>query len=583
MESLFEKVQHGHIWPLTGGIHPPSHKEVTSNQVIATMPLPDTLIVPIKQHIGVPGKLLVSEGDKVLKGQPLTGLVKGLSLPVHAPTSGQISKITQHPVAHPSGINEVCVFIQTDGQEQWAPRLPISHYASESAEFLIEKIKMAGISGMGGAGFPAYIKSSTPRKINYLIINATECEPYISADDVLIQRHAQEIIQGIDIVSTIIRPEMVLIGIENDKPKAIAALKAASEHRDDIHIRVFPARYPSGGEKQLISTLTGQQVPSGGLPLDIGALVHNIGTLYAIYKAIVLDEPVISRIVTVTGGSVKKPQNIEALIGTPVEQLLDYCQHKPHKKQRVIMGGPMMGFTLATTQVPLVKISNCILAPDKNELPAPENEMQCIRCSACADACPVTLLPQQLFWYAKAKEYEKVAEYNLKDCIECGACAYVCPSEIPLVQYYRVAKAEIRAEAQEKQLADKAKERFEARTARLERDAKEREEKQRLAAEKRKQALEKSGNKSTVADALARVKAKKAQQAADAGADKAPDDKPPSGPAAAIAKAKARKRKHAEEKEQGQQQAETPSATDEAAQTQAQTQNQPVDEAQAKA
>jgi electron transport complex protein RnfC len=556
VESLFEQVQNGRLWPLTGGIHPPSHKEITSSQPISQLPIPAQLIVPLKQHIGIQGKLLVAQGDTVLKGQPLTQPVQGLSLPVHAPTSGTITKIESHPIAHPSALSEPCIFIEPDGEDSWVDREPLPHFREETPEFLVEKIKMAGISGLGGAGFPAYVKSKSLRKVNYLIINATECEPYITADDTLIQRDAQTIIQGIDIVASIVNPDMIIVGIEDDKPAAIKSLKLATEHRDDIHIRVFPSKYPSGGEKQLINILTGQQVPSGGIAIDIGILVHNIGTLHAIYKAVVCDEPLISRIVTVTGGAVKSPQNVEVLVGTPINDLLQYCDFSPSKKQRVIMGGPMMGFTLSSTAIPVVKISNCILAPQKNELPAPENEMECIRCSACADACPVKLLPQQLLWYSKAKDHAEVEAYNLKDCIECGACAYVCPSEIPLVQYYRVAKAEIKAENLEKQLAEKAKERYEARTLRLERDTQEREEKQRLASEKRKQALAKSGGKNAVADALARVKAKKAKQAAEAGGAGSSTDvsasadsteqKPLTGAAAAIAKAKERKRKQAE-------------------------------------
>jgi electron transport complex protein RnfC len=550
VETLFEQVQNGQIWPLTGGVHPPSHKAITGNLPIGTIPMPEVLIVPLKQHIGVAGNLLVSEGDIVLKGQPLTEPVKGLSLPVHAPTSGKITKIANHIVAHPSALSEPCVFIEPDGNQMWVERQPMSHFTAETPDYLVEKIKMAGVAGLGGAGFPSFVKSASLRKVNYLIINATECEPYITADDSLIQRSAEIIIQGIDIVSSIINPDRVLIGIEDDKPTAIAALKAAAEHREDIQIRVFPAKYPSGGEKQLISILTGQQVPSSGLPLDIGIVVHNIGTLYAIYNAVICDEPLISRIVTVTGGSINKPQNLEVLIGTPIDNLLDHCGFEPTDKQRVIMGGPMMGFALPSTQVPIVKVSNCILAPAQKELTRPEDEMECIRCSACADACPVKLLPQQLFWYSKAKDHGKAEEYNIKDCIECGACAYVCPSQIPLVQYYRVAKAEIRTEQQEKQLAEKAKVRFEARQVRLDRDAQEREEKQRLASEKRKKALAKTGGKSAVADALARVKAKKAKQAAEAAGGAEPSveaEKPLTGAALAVAKAKERKRLKEEE------------------------------------
>lgn len=537
MESLFEQVEHGRIWPLEGGVHPPACKENTSGLPIVQMPLPKTLILPLKQHIGTVGKLLVNEGDKVLKGQPLTEPEKGLSLPIHAPTSGTVSKIEPHPVAHPSGLSEPCLFLTPDGEETWVAREPLPHFTGETPEYLVHRIKMAGISGLGGAGFPAYVKSASLRNINYLIINATECEPYITSDESLVQRSAQNIVQGIDVVASIVHPNMILIGIEDDKPQAIKALVDATEHRDDIHIRVFPAKYPSGGEKQLIKILTGEEVPSGGYPVDVGILVHNIGTLFAIYKAVVLDEPLISRVVTVTGESIENPQNIEVLIGTPVDDLLNHCGFKPVEHQRVIMGGPMMGFTLSHTEIPIVKISNCILAPGKGELPEPEDEMDCIRCSACADACPIKLLPQQMFWYAKAKDLDTAQKYNIRDCIECGACAYVCPSQIPLVQYYRVAKAEIKAQDQEKRQADKAKQRFEARKERLEKEAQERAEKQRLAAEKRKNAMAKSGGSSAVADALARVKAKKAQQ--EQQGDNA-EDKPLTPAQAAVARAKAR-------------------------------------------
>ena len=492
METLFEQVNQGKIWPLIGGVHPPTNKAIASAKPIAQLPIPEMLIIPIKQHIGVAGRLIVKEGDNVLKGQALTEPTQNMSLPVHASTSGQVVRIADHPIAHASGLKEPCIFIKTDGQDNWIAREPNPHYTGETPEYLVNKIKMAGISGLGGAGFPAYVKSASLRKINYLIVNATECEPYICADDALIRQDAESIIQGIDIIANLVNPEKILIGIEDDKPEAIKRLQDVTEHRHDIDVRVFPSRYPSGGEKQLIHILTGQQVPSGGLPIDVGILVHNTGTLHAIYKAVMCDEPCISRIVTVTGGAVANQQNVEVLIGTPVKELLNFCEFTPSKNQRVIMGGPMMGFTLGTTDIPIAKISNCILAPKQGELPAPENEMDCIRCSACADACPVSLLPQQLFWYSKAKDYPTAESYNLKDCIECGACAYVCPSEIPLVHYYRQAKAEIKAIAAEKQQAEQAKKRFEARKLRLERDAEERAQKQKEAAEKRKQAMAKA-------------------------------------------------------------------------------------------
>ena len=287
MESLFEKVRSGHIWSIPGGIHPPGNKAQTSEQPIGQMPIPKTLIIPIKQHIGQAGKLLVKTGDFVLKGQPLTEPLKAMSLPVHAPTSGQISAIEQHPIAHASGMAEPCIFIDTDGKDTWVERQPMPHYTDQTPEYLVNKLKQAGISGLGGAGFPAYVKSASLRKINYLIINATECEPYISADDALIQRNAESIIQGIDVIATLVNPELVLIGIEDDKPKAIKALQRAAEHRHDIKIKVFPSKYPSGGEKQLIVILTGLEVPAAGRPRDLGLLCLNPATVYSIYNAVI--------------------------------------------------------------------------------------------------------------------------------------------------------------------------------------------------------------------------------------------------------------------------------------------------------
>lgn len=516
MENLHQQVEHGKIWPLKGGVYPPHNKACTSEKPIGELPIPEQLIIPLKQHIGVEGNLLVKVGDHVLKGQALTAPSHHMSLPVHAPTSGQISQIAPHVIPHASGLTESCIFITPDHLDTWTTREPDPDHNNYSPEYLVNKLKMAGVSGLGGAGFPAYVKSASLRKINYLIINATECEPYISADDALIRRDAESIIRGIDIIASLVNPEMILIGIEDDKPVAIQRLQNLLKHRHDIELRVFPSKYPSGGEKQLIQILTGRQVPSGGLPIDVGILVHNIGTLKAVYTAIVKDEPCISRIITVTGGAIKNPQNVEVLIGTPIRHLLDHCGFKPEQQQRVIVGGPMMGFTINTTEMPIIKTTNCILAPTHHELPPPENEMDCIRCGACADVCPVSLLPQQLFWHSKTKDHQGSERYNLKDCIECGACAFVCPSEIPLVNYYRQAKAEIKAIAEEKRQAEQAKQRFEARKIRLAREAQERQLKQQQAAEKRKQALAQNGGNSAVADALARVKAKKAAQAANA-------------------------------------------------------------------
>lgn len=510
MPSLFQQIQAGMVWDFHGGIHPPTRKQQTNQKPVAVMPLPDRLYIPLRQHIGVAGQLLVKAGDTVLKGQPLTQADNSMAVPVHAPTSGTVLAITPHTGAHPSALPEVTLVLAPDGKEQWREREPLT-LASCDNMTLLNRIQESGIAGMGGAGFPTHLKAGVNQPVDYLIINAVECEPYITADDLLMQEAATTIVKGIDILCQLLNPKAVLIGIEDDKPIAAAAMMAACSQREHYYVRTVPTKYPSGGEKQLIQLLTNKEVPNGRRPVDIGIVMQNVGTAFAIAQAVLDDHPLLSRIVTVAGDTLSQPQNVLALIGTPVSSLLNFCGFQSEPKQRVIMGGPMMGFALADLSVPVVKTTNCILAPTTDELPAASNEMDCIRCSNCADACPASLLPQQLLWYSKAKDSEKLVEYNLADCIECGACAYVCPSEIPLVQYYRVAKAELREQQREALKAEQAKARFEARNARLEREKQERAERnQQLAAARQQQQLA-SGANNAVADALARIKAKQAQ------------------------------------------------------------------------
>ncbi|WP_348686046.1 electron transport complex subunit RsxC [Rheinheimera aquimaris] len=513
MPSLFKQIQAGAIWDFHGGIHPPSRKQNTSQKPVAVMPLPDRLYIPLRQHIGVAGQLLVKTGERVLKGQPLTSADNSMTVPVHAPTSGTVLQITPHTSPHPSALPELTLVLEPDGLDEWREREPLNFASSDKMQ-LLNRIQDSGIAGMGGAGFPTHLKTGVNQPVDYLIINAVECEPYITADDLLIQEAATTIVKGIDILCRLLNPKAVLIGIEDDKPIAAAAMMAACSQREHYYVRTVPTKYPSGGEKQLIQLLTNKEVPNGRRPLDIGIVMQNVGTAFAIAQAVLDDHPLISRIVTVTGDTLSQPQNVIALLGTPVSDLLQYCGFQAEPAQRVIMGGPMMGFALPDLSVPVVKTTNCILAPTAKEMPAPAQEMDCIRCSACADACPASLLPQQLLWYSKAKDSDKLKEYNLADCIECGACAYVCPSEIPLVQYYRVAKADIREQQREALKAEQAKARFEARNARLEREKQERLERNQQLAAARQQQQQASGANTAVADALARIKAKQAQTAA---------------------------------------------------------------------
>lgn len=554
--SLIEQIKSGKIFDFPGGIHPPQRKTISNQNPIGNFTT-HTFYVPLKQHIGTSGELLVAKGDKVLKGQTLTKPNDGLSLPVHAPTSGLVTDLIDHIDAHPSGRTTKTILIESDGKDEWQTKTPLPNWRTIDPAQVVEHIKNAGISGLGGASFPTYVKVSPVKPIELVIINGVECEPYITADDVLMRAHAEEIIQGAHIVQHLTKAKLCVIAIEDNKPDAIAAMRRALID-SDIELRIVPTKYPSGGEKQLVELITGQQVPSGKLPADIGIVMQNVGTCFAIKNAIIDGEPLITRVVTITGEQVNNPQNLWVPIGAPIKTLLQAVGYTPAKQPRLIMGGPMMGFSIVDDMMPVVKSSNCILAPSEYFLPERGVEQECIRCGLCADACPAELLPQQLQWFAKAQEHEKLVEYDLFDCIECGACAYVCPSQIPLVQYYRIAKTDIRNAAQEKQKADKAKRRFEERQERLERDRQARLQRHKESAEKRQKALAKdSGAKDKIAAALARAKAKKAQQEdmpeeVD-GATQNNTSQPKDKVAAAIARAKAKKQqanKTTEQKEQ---------------------------------
>ncbi|EMO1101896.1 electron transport complex subunit RsxC [Yersinia enterocolitica] len=470
MFKLFTARKHDNIWEFDGGIHPPEMKLQSSRVPMRIATLPEQLIVPLQQHLGPEGELRVSTGERVLKGQPLT-VGRGRTVPVHAPTSGVITAIAPHTTAHPSGLAELCVHITPDGEDRWREQQPWADYSLRDKNDLLERIHQAGIAGLGGAGFPTASKlQGGLNSVTTLIINAAECEPYITADDRLMQEHASEVVLGTQILMYLLQPQQVLIGIEDNKPEAIAALKQALRGQDKIQLRVIPTKYPSGGAKQLTKILTGKEVPYGKHSSSIGVLMQNVGTVVAIKRAIIDDEPLIERVVTLTGDALSKPGNFWARIGTPVLHLLKLAGFTPQNQPMVIMGGPLMGFTLPSLDVPIVKISNCILAPTEAEMGLSEPEQSCIRCGLCVDACPAGLLPQQLYWFSRGEEHEKARNHNLFDCIECGACAYVCPSNIPLVQYYRQEKAEIRTLDQEAERAAQAKARFEAKQARLERE-----------------------------------------------------------------------------------------------------------------
>lgn len=508
MQSLLERIKAGNLWDFHGGIHPADNKLQSSQSPVVDAGLPPRLIIPLRQHAGPAGDLLVQVGDKVKKGQPLTRYAKGRTVPVHASTSGTITEIGNHTVAHPSGLDDLCVILTPDGEDAWGERNGKADYWNLERGELLERIQQAGVAGLGGAVFPTHSKLDGRGQLTeILIVNGLECEPYITTDDRLMQQYPGEIMDGIRVLKHLLKPKLTLIGVEDNKPESIEQLTRHATD-EDVLVKTVPTKYPSGGAKQTIELLTGRQVPKGGRAVDIGIMVLNVATVFAIKRAIIDGEPLIERIVTLTGDSFKKPGNAWVRLGTPVRWLLQRFELQPEAEQRVIMGGPMMGFTLPHAMVPVVKATNCLLAPTQAELPAPGPEQACIRCSACADACPATLLPQELYWYSRAKEYDKAEKLNLMDCIECGACAWVCPSEIPLVQYYKIAKDDIREARTEAEKAERAKQRFEAKQARFEREKAAREARHAEAAAQRRQTMTAAGGEDPVAAALARIKAK---------------------------------------------------------------------------
>jgi len=506
-----------------GGMRLEDHKAESLTRELQQASLPRQLFLPLRQHIGETNNPLVGPGDRVLRGQLIAASSSPISASLHAPTSGTVREISAHPVPHPSGQSDNCIVIDVDDKDESFPADSISPDNLTTSE-MIQQIRQAGVVGLGGASFPTSAKllRANVFGIDCLIINGVECEPYITCDDILMRTHAKELVKGIDYLQRILKPNSTLIAIEDNKPDAIDGVNQALalQALENTRVVSVPTLYPAGGEKQLIQILTGKQIPKAKLAFDIGIFCQNVGTCVAISRALDQNQALISRIVTLSGDGIRQPGNWEVRLGTPIRHLIELAggYSGDVNQQHLVMGGPMMGFSLSGDHVPIVKASNNILVMQQQAIPSkPGNHAECIRCSKCTDVCPAQLLPQQLYWHARAKNYDKTEEFNLFDCIECGCCSAVCPSEIPLVQYYRAAKSEIRAAQQAQFKSNRARIRFEFREKRLLQMKQLQEERRRL----KREALKKKNQQKQISDtvidpvaaALARVKAKKQEQA----------------------------------------------------------------------
>lgn len=522
------------LWNFHGGVHLDGQKQESGRAPLAVARLPERLIFPLQQRNGEDSKPVVAPGDQVLKGQVIARDDNPVIPPIHASSSGVVRAIEQLPLPHPSGLSGLCIAIETDGEDVATAFSGNPGYRQCSPAELRRNIHEAGIVGLGGAAFPTSIKmaAGTSRKVDTLILNGAECEPYITCDDSLLTHYSEEVLEGAKILLHSLQAERCLLAVEDDMPDALTALGKAMNCGDfeTVQLVRVPAVYPTGGEKQLIKVLTGREVPARGIPADIGIVCQNVGTAAAVYNAVVRGTPLISRIVTVTGRGVKRPQNLLARIGTPLSDLVRQCGGYTSEAERLVLGGPMMGFDVPTDDLPLTKSVNCILVAGRNELITEKQPLPCIRCGACADACPVNLLPQQLYWYGRSDQIERAVDYKLFDCIECGCCDYVCPSHIPLVQYFRAAKGKAIAKRREREKSEHARLRFESRQARKEQVKRDREE-----SAKRKKLTLGASKAPEIVEAIERAKLRRAEKAGQASRNSDPTAKKqpePSGPSA---------------------------------------------------
>jgi electron transport complex protein RnfC len=487
------------LFPVRGGIHPEYRKERTANSAIVALPLPSALYLPLQQHIGAPAEVVVAEGDLVGKGQLLARATGPVSAPVHAPTSGRIARIADLPAPHPSGLPQPTIVLEPDGLDSWAvlPAGLDDPFTAEPAE-IRKRVAEAGIVGMGGATFPSAVKLNlgTQKKLEMLLINGAECEPYLTCDDRVMREYAGEVIDGARIMAHALGTPKVIIGIEDNKPEALEIMTKAAAPFADTSVVGVPVQYPMGSERHLTQALTGLETPARKLTADLGVVVHNVATARAIHHAVRFGRPLVARVITVSGGAIEHPQNVEAPLGTQVSELIAFCGGLSKPPQRIISGGPMMGQPLPSLDVPVVKGTSGILALTREE--SGERPSQpCIRCGGCVTICPCGLVPVEMAAFIRKDNLEAAAKIGVTDCVSCGSCSYMCPSAIPLVHFFNYAKGRIAALDREKRKTERTRDLVEAHNARLERIAEARRQAAKAAAAARAAAEQQAASATT--------------------------------------------------------------------------------------
>ncbi|BCB28770.1 electron transport complex subunit RnfC [Sulfurimicrobium lacus] len=458
------------LFPIRGGIHPDYRKEQTSEKAIVALPLPELLYIPLQQHIGAPAEALVQAGDLVRKGQLIARSQGGISAPQHAPTSGRITAVADIPAPHPSGLPQPTIILEPDGREVWTdlPE-PIADPLNADPQTIRERVAQSGIVGMGGAAFPSAVKLDlgTRYKLEILLLNGAECEPYLTCDDRVMREHADEVIDGARIMAHTLGVKKIVIAIEQNKPQALAAMSSAASTFSEVEVVGVPVQYPMGSERHLVQAITGRETPAKKLTADIGVVVHNVATARAVHQAVRFGRPLLGRVVTVSGGAVREPNNIEAPIGARVADLVAFCGGFSGAPASLVNGGPMMGQPLPGLEVPVVKGMSGILALTAGEV----NEQPvsaCIRCGTCVTICPCGLVPVEMAAFIRKDNFEVAARLGVMDCVSCGSCSWVCPSHIPLVHYFNYAKGMINALERERRKNERVKTLAEAHNARME-------------------------------------------------------------------------------------------------------------------